>query len=406
MTTHKPHTAAKPEEPSVGIVTPQQVQLFTAAQPLKLANGATLGPVTIQYETYGRLNAKKDNAILLCHALSGDAHAAGRHAAGDPAPGWWESAVGPGKALDTDEYFLISSNVLGGCKGSTGACSINPETGKPYGLTFPIVTIHDMVECQKALVDHLGIPKLLAVVGGSMGGMQAMEWAVSYPERVEAVIPLATTYRLSAQGIAFNAVGREAIFADPNWNKGSYYDGAAPASGLAIARMIGHITYLSDKSMHEKFGRELRHRQEYAYNFETEFQVESYLQYQGQKFIQRFDANTYLYITKAMDYFDMTDDFHSLRNSLKRAKAKFLLLAFSSDWLFPPQEMKDIANALRANGTDVTYLEIKSDYGHDAFLLETEEVTRAMKPFLRDLRQSKSGDGTRPLHSHAEGGVL
>ena len=404
MTTHKPQTAAQPAETSVGIVTPRQVQLFPPPHALKLTNGAVLGPITLQYETYGTLNAQKDNAILLCHALSGDAHAAGRHAPEDPAPGWWETAVGPGKALDTNEYFIISSNVLGGCKGSTGASSINPATGQPYGLGFPIVTIHDMVECQKALIDHLGVPKLLAVVGGSMGGMQAMEWAVSFPEMVGAVIPLAATYRLSAQGIAFNAVGREAIFADPNWNKGDYYAGAAPASGLAIARMIGHITYLSDKSMHEKFGRELRHRAEYAYNFETEFQVESYLQYQGQKFIQRFDANTYLYITKAMDYFDMTDHFHSLRNSLKRARAKFLLLAFSSDWLFPPQEMKDIANALRANGADVTYLEIKSDYGHDAFLLETEEVTRAMKPFLRYLRQSRDGAPQPP--PPAEGAIL
>jgi homoserine O-acetyltransferase len=406
MTTHKQHAAAKPEEPSVGIVTPKQVQLFAPPHALKLANGAAIGPVTIQYETYGTLNAAKDNAILLCHALSGDAHAAGRHAPDDPAPGWWETAVGPGKALDTNDYFIICSNVLGGCKGSTGASSINPATGKPYGLAFPIVTVGDMVECQKALMDHLGIPKLLAVVGGSMGGMQALEWAVRFPEMTEAVIPVATTYRLSAQGIAFNAVGREAIFADPNWRRGDYYDGEAPASGLAIARMIGHITYLSDKSMHNKFGRELRHRQEYAYNFETEFQVESYLRYQGQKFIQRFDANSYLYITKAMDYFDMTDDFPSLRTSLKRARAKFLLLAFSSDWLFPPQEMREIAGALRANGSDVTYLEIRSDYGHDAFLLETEEVTRAMKPFLAYLRLNRGAH--RPHHhaAPAEGGVL
>jgi len=391
------------EEGSAGVVTPQQVTLFHPPHELKLEGGSTLGPITIQYETYGTLNAKKDNAILICHALSGDAHAAGRHSADDPDAGWWDVAIGPGKAFDTSQYFVICPNFLGGCKGTTGSLSINPRTGRPYGTSFPMITIRDMVVCQKALIDHLGIPKLLSVSGGSMGGMQALEWAVSFPDAVESVIPIASTHRLSAQGIAFNEVGRQAIFADPNWNTGDYYGGPPPDAGLALARMIGHITYLSEKAMHRKFGRALRHRDRYAYNFETEFQVESYLHHQGKKFIQRFDANTYLYITKAMDYFDLAAGFSSLRVSLKRAKAKFLLIAFSSDWLFPPPEMKEIANALRSNGSDVTFLTIQSDYGHDAFLLETEEITKVIRPFLKFLRLTHE----RPPHarSHPEAGT-
>lgn len=384
------------DEQSVGLVTPQQVTVFQPPAELLLEGGEKLGPITIQYETYGTLNEKKDNAILACHALSGDAHAAGYHTPEDPAPGWWECMIGPGKAFDTRHYFVISSNFLGGCKGTTGCMSVNPKTGRPFGTSFPMITVHDQVVCQKALLDHLGVTQLLAVAGGSMGGMQTLEWAVSYPDFVKAVIPIATTHRMSAQGIAFNEVGRQAIFADPNWNGGDYYDGPAPDSGLALARMIGHITYLSDKSMHDKFGRTLRNREKYAYNFETEFQVESYLHHQGKKFIQRFDANTYLYITKAMDYFDMASGHPSLRASLKRAKAKFLLIAFSSDWLFPPYQMKEIANALRMNGSDVTFLTIESDYGHDAFLLEAEEITKLLKPFLRHAHQA-------PPRAHAAG---
>lgn len=389
-----------PQAGSAGVVTPRQVTLFAPPQTLRLEGGSTLGPVTIQYETYGTLNAQRDNAILICHALSGDAHAAGRHAPDDPAVGWWDVAIGPGKAFDTNEYFVICSNFLGGCKGSTGSLSRNPATGRPYGTGFPMITIHDMVTCQKALIDHLGIPRLLAVAGGSMGGMQALEWAVSYPEAVASVLPIATTFRMSAQGIAFNEVGRQAIFADPHWNGGEYYDGPRPDTGLALARMIGHITYLSEKSMHRKFGRALRSRDHYAFDFQTEFQVESYLHYQGRKFIERFDANTYLYITKAMDYFDMTAGFPSLRASLRRAAAcKFLLVAFSSDWLFPPHDMKEIANALRANGTDVTYITIQSDYGHDAFLLETEEMTKIIRPFLRYLRERQGAAPAPPAPS-------
>ncbi|MEI8078816.1 MAG: homoserine O-acetyltransferase [bacterium] len=388
-------TSRPPSQPlapeSVGVVTPRQVELFSAEHPLKLEGGETLGPITVQYETYGQLNPQRDNAILACHALSGDAHAAGLHQADDPAPGWWETMIGPGKAFDTRHYFVICSNILGGCKGTTGSRSPNPRTGKPYGTSFPLVTIHDMVEVQKALIDHLGIAKLLTVTGGSMGGMQALEWAVSFPDRVASVIPIATTHRLSAQSIAFNEVGRQAIFADPHWNCGSYYDGPGPDSGLALARMIGHITYLSEKSMHLKFGRNLRNRDHYAFNFETEFQVESYLHHQGKKFIQRFDANTYLYLTKAMDYYDLTGAFSSLRASLKRATAKFMLIAFSSDWLFPPQALKEIANALRTNGSDVTYMVMQSDYGHDAFLLETAGLTKALAAFLRCQRPGARG---------------
>ena len=384
-------------ETSVGLVAPQQVTLFHPPAVLQLEGGESLADVTVQYETYGTLNARQDNAILICHALSGDAHAAGRHAPEDETVGWWDSAIGPGKAFDTNEYFVICSNFLGGCKGTTGSMSINPKSGKPYGTSFPLITVHDMVLVQKALIDHLGIPKLLSVAGGSLGGMQALEWAVSFPDMVVSVLPIATTPRMSAQGIAFNEVGRQAIFADPNWNNGFYYDGPGPNSGLALARMIGHITYLSEKAMHRKFGRTLRHRDHYAYNFETEFQVESYLHHQGKKFIQRFDANTYLYITKAMDYFDLAAGFPSLRASLRRAKAKILLIAFSSDWLFTPPEMKEIANALRNNGTDVTFLTIQSDYGHDAFLVESEEITKVIRPFLRYLRQGHAPAETAGL---------
>jgi len=392
-----------PDEGSVGLVTPQQVTLFQPPNLLQLEGGETLGPITVQYETYGKLNPAKDNAIFVCHALSGDAHAAGKYTPDDPAPGWWDTMIGPGKAFDTRQYFLICANFLGGCKGTTGSTSINPATNRPYGTSFPLITIRDMVACHKALVDHLGITRLLAVTGGSMGGMQAMEWTVSYPDNVAAAIPIATTYRMSAQGIAFNEVGRQAIFADPHWNGGDYYDGPAPDSGLALARMIGHITYLSEKSMHQKFGRTLRHRDTYAYNFETEFQVESYLHHQGKKFIQRFDANTYLYITKAMDYFDMTDGFPSLRASLRRATAKFLLIGFSSDWLFTPQQMKEIANALRNNGTDVTFFVIQSDYGHDAFLLEVDELTKAISSFLKYLRHGHQNRKSQTNHRAGSG---
>ncbi len=349
---------------------------------LLLDCGRSLAPVTLAYETYGSLDDKKSNAILILHALSGDAHAAGRHHSDDRKPGWWDNTIGHGKAFDTDKYFIICSNVIGGCKGSTGPASINPATGKPYGTSFPMITIRDMVRAQKRLIDHLGIEKLLAVAGGSMGGMQVLEWAICYPDRIRAAIPLATTARLSAQSIAFNEVGRQAIVSDPYWCGGDYYGKKQPTNGLALARMIAHITYLSDESMHKKFGRRLQNRDNYSYDFITDFQVESYLHHQGESFIKRFDANSYLYITRAMDYFDLSAEKGSLKKALEGVKARFLVVSFSSDWLFPTYQSKDIASALRKNDVDVSFCEIASSYGHDAFLLEAEQLSPLISGFL------------------------
>lgn len=370
------------ETGSVGIVEPQ---CFTFAQEpgaLELSGGQTLSPVTVVYETYGELNSRKDNAILVCHALSGDAHVAGYHHADDREPGWWDVMVGPGRALDTNRYFVICSNIIGGCKGSTGPGSVNPKTGRPYALSFPVVTVEDMVRAQKVLIEHLGIETLLAVVGGSMGGMQALQWAVSYPQHVRLVFPIATTSCLSPQAIAFNEVGRQAIMADPDWLGGEYYGKSIPLRGLSIARMIGHITYLSDRSMHTKFGRRLQEKAEYGYDFVTDFQVESYLHYKGDSFVKRFDANSYLYITKAMDYFDLARSYGSLREAFAKTTARFLVVSFSSDWLFPPYQSREIVSALRQNGNDVVYTEIQTDFGHDAFLLEAESLSRLVKNFL------------------------
>lgn len=385
------------EPGSVGIV---ETQYFTFAEPpneLVLECGRKLGPITLAYETYGRLNDDRSNAILILHALSGDAHVAGRHSPADRKPGWWDNMVGPGKAFDTERYFVICSNVIGGCKGSTGPSSINPATGKPYALDFPIVTIADMVRAQARLIDHLGIQQLLCVVGGSMGGMQALQWAVAYPDRVRLVIPIATAARLSAQAIAFDAVGRHAIMADPNWNGGNYYGGPIPSRGLGIARMIGHITYLSDASMHAKFGRDLQDKSTPDYDFVTEFQVESYLNHQGDEFVKRFDANSYLYITKAMDYFDLSQPSGDLKRELAVVKSAFLVISFSSDWLFPSYASKEIVSALRRNNVDVSYAEIQSDYGHDAFLLEVETLGRLITNFL---------EYAAPAHTEAVGGGI
>ncbi|MHB0913829.1 MAG: homoserine O-acetyltransferase MetX [Armatimonadota bacterium] len=367
---------------SVGIV---ETKYLTFAEPpaeMQLECGRSLGPVTLAYETYGELSPRKDNAILICHALSGDAHVAGFNSEDEEKPGWWDVMVGPGKAFDTDKYFVICSNVIGGCKGSTGPSSIDPRTGQPYGLTFPVVTIKDMVDAQKVLVEHLGIERLLCAVGGSMGGMQVLQWVVSYPEMVRLAIPIATTSRLSAQAIAFDEVGRLAIMSDPGWMGGDYYGKNNPDRGLSIARMIGHITYLSDQSMHKKFGRELQDKGEYGYDFVTDFQVESYLRYKGDSFVKRFDANAYLYITKAMDYFDLGQAYGSLSKALSRAISKFLVISFSSDWLFPTYQSKEIVTALRANNMEAVFTEVHSDYGHDAFLLETEQLTRLIGNFL------------------------
>ncbi len=367
---------------SVGIV---ETQYFTFAAPpreMELECGRKLGPIVLAYETYGTMNEDKSNCILIEHALSGDAHVAGKHHADDSTAGWWDSMVGPGKAFDTNKYFVICSNVIGSCKGSSGPGSINIETGMAYGMDFPIVTIKDMVKAQKVLIDSLGIEQLMCVVGGSMGGMQALEWAVTYPECVRMVIPIATTARLSPQSIAFDAVGRHAIMADPNWKFGDYYGSEPPRQGLAIARMIGHITYLSDKSMHTKFGRGLQNKERPSYDFSTEFQVESYLNYKGDAFVKRFDANSYLYISKAMDYFDLAEPSGELRTELGKAKAAFLVISFSSDWLFPPYMSREIVSALRRNNLDVSYAEIQSDYGHDSFLLEVEVLSRLIENFL------------------------
>ncbi len=364
----------------IGIV---ETKYFTFAHPpdvLVLESGERLGPVTLAYETYGALNSNKSNAVLVLHALSGDAHAAGFHA-GDNNPGWWDSMIGPGKAFDTEKYFIICSNVIGGCKGSTGPSSLNPKTNKPYGLDFPFITIKDMTNAQEHLVRHLGIRKLLCVTGGSMGGMQALQWVASYPKSVRSVIPIATTAKHSPQQIAFNEVGRQAIMADPDWNGGNYYDGLPPDRGLAVARMIGHITYMSDASMAEKFGRRVKEEGNNL-KFNPDFEVEGYLQYRGNHFVKRFDANSYLYITKALDRFDLAGD-KRLSEVLKQAKStKFLVIAFKSDWLYPAYQSKEIVKACKLANIDVTYCEINSTYGHDAFLLEIEEQEHLIKHFL------------------------
>ncbi|HRI57663.1 MAG TPA: homoserine O-acetyltransferase [Anaerolineae bacterium] len=369
---------------SVGLV---QTQTFTFAQdePFALESGATLSPVTLAYEAYGRLNADRSNAILVCHALSGGAHAAGYLAPDDAQPGWWDDCIGPGKAFDTDRYFVLCSNVLGSCYGSSGPSSVDPATGQPYGLHFPVVTIGDMVRAQVKLLDHLGIERLLAVAGGSMGGMQVLEWAAHHPQRVRAAIPIATTARHSPMLIAFGEVGRQAIYADPAWNQGDYYrNGRRPDAGLSVARMVGHITYLSEQSMHEKFGRRLQGRERYGYEFQTEFEIESYLKHNGDKFTRRFDANSYLYVTKALDYFDPAgQQGGSLAAAFENATdTAFLVISFTSDWLYPSYHSKELVRALTAAGCDVTYLDIESSWGHDAFLVEVETMTRLLGSFL------------------------
>jgi len=370
------------EPGSVGIV---ETKYFTFAEPpneMPLDCGRTLGPITLAYETYGALNAERDNCILILHALTGDAHVAGYNHPDEAKPGWWDGMVGPGKGFDTDRYFVVCSNIIGGCKGSTGPSSVNPDSGKPYGLDFPMITIPDMVRAQRQLIDHLGVKQILCVAGGSMGGMQALQWTVSYPDMVRLAMPIATTARLSAQAIAFDAVGRHAIMTDANFNGGSYYDSAIPRSGLSVARMIGHITYMSDRSMHRKFGRDYQDKASPDYDFVTEFQVENYLSYRGESFVERFDANSYLYITKAMDYFDLAQPSGSLRKELSEVKAAFLVISFSSDWLFPSYMSKEIVSALRRNNCDVSYAEIQTDYGHDAFLVETQTISRLVTNFI------------------------
>ncbi len=376
---------------SVGIIETKYFTFAQAPNQLVLESGEKLGPITLAYETYGALNTERSNAVLLLHALSGDAHAAGIHK-GEQGSGWWDSMVGPGKAFDTEKYFVICSNILGGCQGSTGPSSTNPKTSKPYALDFPLVSIGDMVECQRHLIDYLGIKKLLAVVGGSMGGMQALAWLVRYPARIKSAIPIATAVRHSPQQIAFDEVGRQAIMADPAWHEGNYYTGPGPAKGLAVARMIGHITYMSDTSMAEKFGRQKRNKVR-PFKFTADFEVEGYLQYRGDNFVKRFDANSYLYITKAMDNFDASDG-KPLHEVLKGTEAKVLVVAFKSDWLYPAYQSKEIAKACKLAGLQATYCEINSTYGHDAFLLEAKGETHLIKHFLKKVFYEYEVTGT------------
>jgi homoserine O-acetyltransferase/O-succinyltransferase len=369
---------------SVGVVEKKTFTFAHLPDGLRLESGAVLSPVTIAYETYGNLNSLKSNAVLVCHALSGDSHVAGYYSEDDPKPGWWDFMVGPGKGIDTDKYYVICANILGSCYGSTGPCALHPENKRPYGLDFPFVTISDMVSAQKALIDHLGIEKLVTVIGGSIGGMQVLEWALQHPDFVLSAIPLATTTRHSALAIAFNEVARQAIMADPNWNQGNYYSGARPDMGLAVARMIGHITYLSDEALRQKFGRRLQNRLDVSFNFDADFQVESYLRYQGGKFVERFDANSFLYITKAADYFDLKKKYGngSLVEAFSKAKARFLVVSFTSDWLYPTFQSKEMVQAMKKNGLDVSFCEIQADCGHDAFLLPNQRLTQMIKGFL------------------------
>ncbi len=356
---------------------------FGLDKPLRLDAGVDLAPFQVAYMTYGELDQRRANAILICHALSGDQHVASDHPV-TKKPGWWETMVGPGKPIDTNRFFVICPNVLGGCMGTTGPASCNPATGEPYGLSLPVVTVRDMVRSQAMLLDHLGIESLLCVTGGSIGGMQALQWVASYPERVFAALPLATAARHSAQNIAFHEVGRQAVMADPDWKGGRYLvEGTNPSRGLAVARMAAHITYLSDAALHRKFGRRLQDRETPTFGFDADFQVESYLRHQGSIFVERFDANSYLYITRAMDYFDLAADYGGvLANAFKGTRSRLCVVSFTSDWLFPTSDARQIVHALNAAGASVSFAEIESDKGHDAFLLEEPELFAITRGFL------------------------
>jgi homoserine O-acetyltransferase/O-succinyltransferase len=390
MVTQKPdlpisileHPSDSETHRSVGHVETLHYQFALPPNELTLESGEKLGPITIAYETYGELNADRSNAILILHALTGDAHAAGFYK-GEEKPGWWDDMIGPGKAFDTGKYFVICSNILGGCRGTTGPSSINPKTGKRYGLDFPIITFSDMVEVQKHLLDHLRIDRLLSVAGGSMGGMQALEWLTAHPDRLKSAIIIATAAKHSAQQIALNEVGRQAIMADPHWKEGHYYGGHLPAKGLAVARMVGHITYMSETSMGEKFGRRLKDNGK-KHKFSIDFEVEDYLHNRGNNFVNRFDANSYLYITKAIDSFDVSRG-KPLQQVFKGIKARALVLAFKSDWLYPAAQSQEIVKACKLAGIETTYCEINSTYGHDAFLLEIEEESHLVKHFLQNV---------------------
>jgi len=386
----------------IGIV---KTRYLEVKEPLELESGKILSEFTVAYETYGELNEAKDNALLVLHALTGDAHAAGKHSEDDKKVGWWNDMIGPGKAFDTNKYFVVSSNMLGGCSGTTGPASFKPNSPSPqpsphegegvstavsterYGLDFPVITIEDTIKIQKELLDFLGVKKVV-VAGGSMGGMQAIEWSIAYSDMVLACIVIASTSKLSAQSIAFNAVGRNAILSDPNFNNGNYYGAQKqPEKGLAIARMVGHITYLCEDAMQDKFARRFQDKEKPDFDFNVDFEVESYLEHQGQTFVERFDANSYLYITKAVDLYDAAQKHGSLEEAFKKTNAKFLVMSFTSDWLFPTKQSKEIVNALMKAQKDVSFCEIESPCGHDAFLLEFETQTKIVKSFLSKVKR-------------------
>jgi homoserine O-acetyltransferase/O-succinyltransferase len=380
----KTDPGGSPAIPRSEVHTPSSPSVtFPASEPLKLDCGQSLGPFTIAYQTYGRLNAGKTNAILVCHALTGDQHVANDHPMTGK-PGWWTTLIGPGLPIDTDRFFVICSNILGGCMGSTGPASINPATGEVWGLKFPVITIGDMVNAQVRLIDHLGIDQLFSVVGGSMGGMQVLEWASRHPKRLFSAVPIATAAHHSPQNIAFHEVGRQAVMADPEWAGGRYTsEGRLPKRGLAVARMAAHITYLSEDALQEKFGRNLQNRAAPSFSFEPDFQIESYLRHQGSSFVDRFDANSYLYITRAMDYFDLAAA-HSdvLANAFRGTTLRYLVVSFTSDWLYPTRESKEIVQALNAVAANVSFVEIVSAKGHDAFLLDEPELFATVTGFL------------------------
>jgi homoserine O-acetyltransferase/O-succinyltransferase len=378
-----PASASEPRHlaaDDVGIVQPRD---FTSPGTFTFKSGQSIQGFTLRYETYGALNATRDNAVLVCHALSGDHHCAGWHSAADAKPGWWNNLIGPGKAVDTRRFFVVCANVLGGCQGSTGPSSIDPSTGKPYGIRFPFVTVRDMVNSQKLLLDHLGVAELHAAIGGSMGGMTAMMFAMEYPHFTRRQVVMASTANESAQAIAFNEVGRQAIMQDTAWNNGEYPREGGPRVGLAIARMMAHITYLSDAGMDRKFGRRKRESAGgEAYTFDAQFEVESYLRHQGQSFINRFDANSYLYITRAIDQFDPARAAGTLEQAFAPVQAESLVVGFTSDWLFPPEQNRSIALALLRAGKRASYAELSTDLGHDSFLLESEELYALLRGFL------------------------
>jgi homoserine O-acetyltransferase len=365
-------------------------RVFGADKPLKLDAGVELAPFQIAYQTYGALNAARSNAVLLCHALTGDQHVANVHPVTGK-PGWWETMVGPGLPIDPDRYFVICPNVMGGCMGSSGPSSTNPETGQPWGLGFPVITIRDMVRAQAMLLDHLGIEQLFSIAGGSMGGMQVLQWCASYPDRVFSALPIATATRHSAQNIAFHEVGRQAVMADPEWRQGRYIvEGTEPRRGLAVARMGAHITYLSDAALHRKFGRRFQDRNNPTFSFDADFEVENYLRHQGSTFVERFDANSYLYLTRAMDYFDLAADYDGVvANAFKGTSTRFCVISFTSDWLFPTTDSRAIVHALNAGGARVSFAEIETDKGHDAFLLDEPELLAIVRGFLESAGRAR-----------------